>query len=281
MNRLKQTLLAGIVFFAIFAPLAMPTVGEIRTRAREEDPSPAATTFTLYEAYSESTKVSVNISGKANAGYYGECMKIVVEQLTTTDITIEIVARDKLLSKNSAYQDMVVSKSITIHLTSIHESKTVYVYAFCVEMHKSGPASWTNYSVSSSRYSSTSCIGKILSYCEDHTSLYSDQNAQYAIWACTDGVQDVCERGLTSSQRRSETNEILANSGTGLKIPSDCDDDSSSEDDSSSSRSSSSSNGIFDYIPAFPLWSIGVAFFGATTIILKKMKRNNGISHMR
>lgn len=223
MKHLKTTLLSFGLLSVIFI-LNMIPIANIARKSQSsifsKPPQTAAQTMTLYQATTTySSLVSVEIRG--SAGYYGDCIEIEVEQKTATDVTINVEMLTKLIPLDSDYQMMIISKSQTISLTYQGHIQTVSVYGFCAQMHKTMPTASITFTVSSTLYSTSSNVGKVLAYLQTNTSYLSKSAGQCAIWACTDGPTEVDIGHYGFEDVRIDANAILAESNTGLEIPRD------------------------------------------------------------
>ncbi|MFX1296365.1 MAG: hypothetical protein ACFFD2_16120 [Promethearchaeota archaeon] len=185
---------------------------------QNNDLNSSVTIMTLYEATTiYSSLVDVTIRGTLT-GFYGECIEITLVQQTIEDVTIIITFGVIIIPDDPSIQTMVIAKAYTIELTFQWESITIFVFSFCIEATDYAPDDTINFTVSSTPYGNTSCVGKILTYFETVNNTYLGTiEGQLAIWACTDGVEYVEETaeimGVTDA-----VNEILAESGTGLSL---------------------------------------------------------------
>ncbi|MBD3227714.1 MAG: hypothetical protein GF329_05960 [Candidatus Lokiarchaeota archaeon] len=206
------------------------------------------TDLTIEEAMS-SPLVDVVINGTV-WGFWGQCIDVYLEQLTTEDVTITISAGVVLSPADSGVQNMIVAKTEVVYLTFSGDSEIITLYAFCGESSDDAPDEDDTFTVSSISYGPSTCVGKILAYFETNDTYIDTQSGQFAIWACIDGVASV--RPLVSflPGTEEEVNLILEESGTGLSLD----------------RPS---------IPGFSLFPTIITLFSALGLILILYKKKN------
>lgn len=173
------------------------------------------TELTLYDAMS-SPLVNVTINGTLSV-FWGQCIEVYCEQLTTEDLKITISAGTILTPADSDVQDMIVAKSEDIYLMFEGHNDTKLLYAFCGELEDSAPGPLDNFTVSPSSYGPSTCVGKILTFFATNNTHLDDQVGQYAIWACLEGVTAV---KITTQALGidDEVNAVLVESGSGISF---------------------------------------------------------------
>ncbi len=221
-SELKIFLVALIVILGTVGPLSNVNFISVPTTEpcnQTDDIDGTTTGMTLYQATTTfSSLVDVTITGLFFAFFWDECINITVVQLTTEDVIISIDLGVKLLPADSGVQTMVIAKEYTITLTSQYQVKTQIVYAFCTESDDGAPSEEDTFTVSSTPYSPSSCVGKILDYFQNvNNTFLGTQIGQFAVWACIDGTAAVSYLaevlGVTS-----QVNTVLSESGTGLTL---------------------------------------------------------------
>ncbi len=221
-NRFNVFLVGIIIVLSAIGPLStmnIATTSISEPHKQTENIHTSLTTMSLYQATTTySSLVSVSIEGVIFALFYEKCINITLVQLTTDPVTIIIDIGVVLIPSDPGTQTMVIAKSYTISLTTQWEVNSTVVYAFCTESSDSAPDEESTFTVSSSPYGGSTCVGKILNYFENVNNTYlGTLQGQYAIWACIDGTASIYYAAEAFGWT-SEINYLLSESGTGLTL---------------------------------------------------------------
>ncbi|TFF97843.1 MAG: hypothetical protein EU547_03170 [Promethearchaeota archaeon] len=207
-------LLIGIIGFSLCFNTLITSSGPIKDNNIENN-NLDLTELTLYEAMS-SPLVNVTINGTLSF-FWGQCIEVYCEQLTTEDLKITISAGTVLTPADTEVQDMIVAKTEEIYLMFEGHNDTKLLYAFCGEFEDAAPGPLDNFTVSPSSYGPSTCVGKILTFFETNDTHLDDQVGQYAIWACLEGVTAI--KIATQALGIDEAvNAVLVESGSGLSF---------------------------------------------------------------
>lgn len=125
--------------------------------------------------------VSVTFTG--NGLYKGECVDMTIKNLTGFDTTIWVEAGRRLTSVDTNEQDILVVRALFVELKSM-EQKTVPLFGFCAQSHKSAPLEGAVFNVG---YMEEEPVIKLAEYIDANRNLPLSA-VQHAVWTMTNDV---------------------------------------------------------------------------------------------
>jgi hypothetical protein len=115
-----------------------------------------------------------------HSGYFSECMKYVVKNLTPFDLDLTEAAGRFLMPGDTDLQRMVVTSALHFTLKA-GEERTIPLYAMCTEASDGSPVGAAGF-----RYGSvaTGKLSQLVAFIDQKN--YQNEAAQAAVWAVTD-----------------------------------------------------------------------------------------------
>jgi len=147
-------------------------------------------TVSIFDAKS-SRKLAVSIRGAYNpnklqpdltSAHYGECIDIKMRNMTDYVMNVVLKCGTMLLSRDSASQNMVVTKTLFYTLKPRQELVD-RVYAMCGQLHKNAPDISIRYDVGMLADEPLLKLAKVIEKTDNQ-----NKAGQYAVWAVTDGA---------------------------------------------------------------------------------------------
>ncbi len=147
-------------------------------------------TISIFDAKSNK-KLAVSIRGAYNpnklqpdlaSAHYGECIDIKMRNMTDLVMGVVLKCGTMLLSRDSASQNMVVTKTLYYTLQP-REELVDRVYAMCGQLHKNAPDISIRYDVGSLADEPLLKLAKVIEQTGNQ-----NKAGQYAVWAVTDGA---------------------------------------------------------------------------------------------
>ena len=116
------------------------------------------------------------------SAHFGECIDIKLRNMTDSVINVALKCGTMLLSRDSSFQNMVVTKTL---FYSLKPGQKLYdrVYAMCGQLHKNSPDISIRYDVGEQ---AEEPLLKLAKYIEKTNN--QNKAGQYAVWAVTDGA---------------------------------------------------------------------------------------------
>ncbi len=144
--------------------------------------------------------IDYRLSG-TDGSHYGDCMGIVLQNNTDSDLVLHVEAGTQLVPADKAYQVMIVTKSDRFELPALG-IKTSAIYAMCGEYYKEPPAMNSIYAVADMARETVVNMAKYI-----ELSAKQNYKGQYAMWACTDqiGNEELEKYGATAM----DINDVL------------------------------------------------------------------------
>jgi hypothetical protein len=136
-------------------------------------------------------KLVVSIRGSYNpnklqpdlvSAHFGECIDIRLRNMSDSVINVVLKCGTMLLSRDSSFQNMVVTKTLFYSLRP-REEHYDRVYAMCGQLHKNSPDISIRYDVGEQADEPLLKLAKMIEKTNSQT-----KAGQYAVWAVTDGA---------------------------------------------------------------------------------------------
>jgi hypothetical protein len=147
-------------------------------------------TISIFDAKSNK-KLAVSIRGAYNpnklqpdlaSAHYGECIDIKMRNMTDLVMGVVLKCGTMLLSRDSASQNMVVTKTLYYTLQP-REELVDRVYAMCGQLHKNAPDISIRYDVGTLADEPLLKLARVIEQTGNQ-----NKAGQYAVWAVTDGA---------------------------------------------------------------------------------------------
>ena len=147
-------------------------------------------TISIFDAKSNK-KLAVSIRGAYNpnklqpdltSAHYGECIDIKMRNMTDFVMGVVLKCGTMLLSRDSASQNMVVTKTLFYTLQP-REELFDRVYAMCGQLHKNAPDISIRYDVGTLADEPLLKLARVIEKTGNQ-----NKAGQYAVWAVTDGA---------------------------------------------------------------------------------------------
>ncbi|TAH17996.1 MAG: hypothetical protein EAZ08_12405 [Cytophagales bacterium] len=147
-------------------------------------------TVSIFDAKSD-RRLAVSIRGAYNpnklqpdltSAHYGECIDIKMRNMTDSVMGVVLRCGTMLLSRDSASQNMVVTKTLYYTLQP-REELFDRVYAMCGQLHKNAPDISIRYDVGALADEPLLKLARVIEKTDSQS-----KAGQYAVWAVTDGA---------------------------------------------------------------------------------------------
>ncbi len=137
-----------------------------------------ATPIILEEAIA---KGYVELDAAGNGGYNGECLKVILKNLSRKNLEVTIPAGQIFEAGDSSLQNLMVAKEETL-LVERGKSRLAKLNAFCVEAWDGAPGEGTPFRLGKM------AVGNLLVFAQylSQEKKYGNSSAQNAVWAVSD-----------------------------------------------------------------------------------------------
>jgi hypothetical protein len=116
------------------------------------------------------------------SAHFGECIDIKLRNMSDSVISVVLRCGTMLLSRDSSFQNMVVTKTL---FYTLKPGQKLYdrVYAMCGQLHKNSPDISIRYDVGEQAEEPLLRLAKLIEKTDNQ-----NKAGQYAVWAVTDGA---------------------------------------------------------------------------------------------
>lgn len=173
--------------------------------------------LTLDEILAYPSNFTYSLKPLTDVRYFGSnVFELNITQTNGTATSIKIEIGQFINTTKSELQNMTIAKQEWINLSGAGDSKVVNLTVFCINVQGEVPQRSDNYFIVSQN--ATGDLALVLIYINAN-SLFNYHYAQLAVWAASDGPNQIPSGYIYNNTEVAWANALLAAAGTSLIIP--------------------------------------------------------------